>query len=140
MMNKIEKLEFKQYFNRSVVESFIEHFINCDLDKLNELLSLTGVFCGMEKYVFLEHIGNLKNVEEFQLKEYKQNYSVYSKPSELVHTFTFTTFDFIGGKKRESGSITMNLLITIKDNQITSIISENNYIDSAEFEKRQFYN
>lgn len=139
-MNKIEKLEFKQYFNRCVEESFIEHFINSDLEKLNELLSLTGVYCGMEKYVFLDHISNLKKVEGLQLKDYRKNYSVYTKPSELVHTFTFTTFDFIGGIKRESGSITMNLLITLKGNQITSIISENNYIDSTEFEKRQFYN
>ena len=139
-MNKIEKLEFTQYFNRCVEESFIEHFINSDLEKLNELLSLTGVYCGMEKYVFLDHISNLKNVEGLQLKDYRKNYSVYTKPSELVHTFTFTTFDFIGGIKRESGSITMNLLITLKGNQITSIISENNYIDSTEFEKRQFYN
>jgi hypothetical protein len=139
-MTKIEKIEFTQYFNRSVEERFIEHFMNTDLEKLNELLLLNGVFCGMEKYVFLDHIGNLKKVEELQLKDYRKNYSVCSKPSELVHTFTFNTFDFTGGIKRDSGSITMNLLITIKDNHITSIISENNYIDSNEFEKRQFYN
>lgn len=139
-MTKIEKIEFTQFFNRSVEERFIEHFMNTDLEKLNELLSLTGVYCGMEKYVFLDHISNLKKVEGLQLKDYRKNYSLCLKPSELVHTFTFSTFDFTGGIKRYSGSITMNLLITIKDNQITSIISENNYIDSNEFEKRQFYN
>ena len=139
-MNKIEKLEFTQYFNRSLEESFIEHFINCDLDKLNELLSLTGVFCGMEKYLFLEHMGNIIHVEKFQLKEYKQNYSIHLKPSELVHSFTFKTYKYLEDEIIESESIKMNLLITLKSNQITSIISENNYIDSTEFEKRQFYN
>jgi hypothetical protein len=136
-MKNLNQIEMNQYINKCTEEIFINIFINKDLDNLSNIINSNGEFCTLNKFEFIEYLEKIFIELNYSINSYKKKYSTKLKVAEVVHSFKFTCFD---SQHQEVETITMNLLLKIKNNLIESIYTENEFITEEEFEIRQFNN
>jgi hypothetical protein len=136
-MKNSNNIEMTQYINKCTEEIFINIFINKDLNSLTNVINSNGEFCTLSKFEFLEYLEKIFVDLNYSIHSYEKKYSTKLKVAEVVHSFKFTCF---GSQQPEVDTITMNLLLVIKNNQIESIYTENEFITEEEFEIRQFNN
>ena len=136
-MKNSKQIEMNQYINKCIEEIFINLLINKDLNSLANIIDSNGEFCTLSKFEFLEYLEKIFIELNYCINSYVRKYSTKLKVGEVVHSFKFTCFD---SQHKEVETITMNLLLTIKNNIIESIYTENELITEEEFEIRQFNN
>ena len=136
-MKNSNQIEMNQYINKCIEEIFINLLINKDLNSLANIIDSNGEFCTLSKFEFLEYLEKIFVDLNYSIHSYEKKYSTKLKVAEVVHSFKFTCF---GSQQPEVDTITMNLLLVIKNNQIESIYTENEFITEEEFEIRQFNN
>ena len=136
MKNSNQK-EMNQYINKCIEEIFINLLINKDLNSLTNILDSNGEFCNLSKFEFIEYLEKIFIELNYCINSYEKKYSAKLKLAEVVHSFKFTCFD---SQHPEVETITMNLLLIIKNKVIESIYTENELITEEEFEIRQFNN
>jgi hypothetical protein len=138
-MKNIEQIEFKQLLNKSLEECFVEYIINRNLTNLSNILSEEGVFSNRDKSSFLSEIKNIFSDPNYITCNYQYAYSNKIKPPNKVHIFSFSLHNN-SGHQFEKNSVTLQLLIIIKQGVIIKIYTENNIIEESKFEACLFYN
>lgn len=135
-MKNLQDTEFNLIYNKMLTKSFIDSFMNQDIETINKILCQKGSFINMSKNNFIKKIKSVFNKKSFKIDDYSKNYSINLIPSEVIHSIDYSVKDENGSLNRYR----LNFLIVIKNNRIVEIKNETKFISSKAFESQKFYN
>lgn len=135
-MKNLQDTEFNLIYNKMLTKSFIDSFMNQDIETINKILCQNGSFINMRKNNFVKKIKSIFNKNSFKIDNYSKNYSINLIPSEVIHSIDYSLKDENGSLNRYR----LNLLVIIKKNRIVEIKNETKFISSKAFEIQKYYN
>lgn len=135
-MKNLQDTEFNLIYNKMLTKSFIDSFMNQDIETMNKILCQNGSFINMRKNNFVKKIKSIFNKKSFKIDDYSKNYSINLIPSEVIHSIDYSIKDENGSLNRYR----LNFLVVIKNNRIVEIKNETKFISSKAFEIQKYYN
>lgn len=135
-MKNLQDTEFNLIYNKMLTKSFIDSFMNQDIETINKILCQNGSFINMRKNNFVKKIKSIFNKKSFKIDSYSKNYSINLIPSEVIHSIDYSVKDENDNLNRYR----LNFLVVIKNNRIVEIKNETKFISSKAFEIQKYYN